>query len=126
MNFIDMGRSGLLVKHVDVLRRDALEAVDILKVLERAMDRSWPEAAESVDEVGASAIVDGRVAVEPVDIKDALGVRMAVKPIRSPEIGDAAERRNARAREAAHLPRISNGLNEPSHCIVVFHGKIIA
>ena len=115
VHFIDVGRAGLLVEHVDVLRRDALEASDVLQMPERTMDGPRLEAIQSVDEVGASAIVDGRIAVEPVDVEDALGIRLAVKSLRPPEVGDAAEGRDARAGQAADAPRAPNRVDEACH-----------
>ena len=115
MHFVDMGRAGLLVEHVDVLRRNALEAADVLQALERAMDGPRTEAVQSVDEIGAAAIVDGRIAVEPADVEDALGIRLAVKSFRPSEVGDAAEGRDARARQAADAPRAPNRVKESCH-----------
>jgi len=79
------------VKHVDVLGDDAFDDARVFQTDYRVMDRSGFVAAQTVDKFAAAPIVDGRVLPEPVDVEDAFRVRLAVEPLRPPEIRYAAE-----------------------------------
>ena len=78
------------MEHVDVLRDYAGELAEVLEVLQRAVYGTGLELPQAVDELARAAIVDGRVAVEPVDVEDAFGIRLLVESLRTAEIGYAA------------------------------------
>lgn len=99
------------MKHVDVLGRDALQTVAIFEVLESLVNGAWRELAKPIDKLRATFVVDGRIAVEPIDIEDAFSVGLFVKTLRTAKIRDAAECGNARARQRADTFRVAKSVN---------------
>ena len=55
-------------------------------MLQRLVDWAGREVAQPVDEFLAAAIVDGRIAVEPVDVKNPFCVGLLVKALRPAKI----------------------------------------
>ena len=99
------------MKHVDVLGRNALQPAAIFEVLESLVNGAWRELAKPIDKLRATFVVDGRIAVEPIDIEDAFSVGLFVKALRTTEVGNATECGNARARKRADTFRVAKSVN---------------
>ncbi len=91
VNFVDVMRADLLMEHVDVLCRDAVQAAAIFEMLERLVDGARRELAKAIDELRATFVVNGRIAIEPIDIEDAFGVGLLVEALRTAEIRNATQ-----------------------------------
>lgn len=78
------------MQHIDILRRHACKPSGVLKPFQCFVDWSGVEGLETVNEFPASAVVDGWIAIEPVDIENMFGVRIPVQAFRAAEIRDAA------------------------------------
>jgi hypothetical protein len=115
VHFKDVCRTRLLVEHVDVLRGDPLHSAHIFEMLQSDMHRSRGESRQPVDEIGAPAVVDRWIAVEPVYVEDAFGIRLAVKPLRTAEIGNPAQSGNPGAGQAADPARIEKQFAQILH-----------
>ena len=111
MNLVDMGRTRLLVQHVDVLRRNPLQNSEAFEMLESLMDGPGLKLVESVDELRATVVVDGRITVEPVDVEDTLRILLLVKSLRTPKVRNPAQCRHPCARQTPDMFRLLQRLN---------------
>ena len=106
------------MQHVDILRCDPLQDAKILKMFECLMNRTWLELIKPVDEFRTTIVVDGRIAVEPVDVKNALGVLLLVESLRTPEIRNPAQSLYSRTRQAPHAFRALDRFYQLPHFLI--------
>ena len=94
-----------MVKHVNVLRRDALQDAAPLETRECLMDGIRRILLKSVDELATALVVDGGIAVEPVDVENPLRIGIRIESLRPTEIGNPRERTHPRPGQHAHMAR---------------------